>query len=324
MFSTPSPPSEERQPPFTTCPFTILIAHRDKNRKGSWRPEAAVQLTPALRTSGFLAAIPPEELKSLLWLFSFLSSNGDCLTPLGQIAAAMRVSEGKARSRLERLAAWQWQGRPVILATHWGDKGEGYALVPGFVPVQEEPSAPLTNDQVPIVAAGREAVIAYSRAHYARPRAEVEAQIARDNGWEQRMPTPKKASGASIDNAAPAEAADVTEEPQQELVGLLQQQGLNQDQAVDLVSRFEAVRIRRQVQWLPYRRARNPGGLLIAAIEDDYEAPPALWQRSASAGGGTAQEPPDDQVGSNFAGLRVDGPEGVDVDGVIELPLPPA
>ena len=34
------------------------------------------------------------------------------------------------------------------------------------------------------VAAGREAVIAHSRATYARPREEVEREIALANGWE--------------------------------------------------------------------------------------------------------------------------------------------
>ncbi|HVT12608.1 MAG TPA: hypothetical protein VHE55_10090 [Fimbriimonadaceae bacterium] len=43
--------------------------------------------------------------------------------------------------------------------------------------------------------------------------------------------------------------------------------------AENLVRRHPAIRIRRQLDWLPYRSARRPASMIIAAIENDYDEP---------------------------------------------------
>jgi hypothetical protein len=58
-----------------------------------------------------------------------------------------------------------------------------------------------------------------------------------------------------------------------DLGGPLAAAGLNSDQIAGLLRRFPPERIRRQLDWLPQRRARNPAALLIRAIEDDWGAP---------------------------------------------------
>jgi hypothetical protein len=35
--------------------------------------------------------------------------------------------------------------------------------------------------------------------------------------------------------------------------------------------------------WLPYRRAKNPAGMLLAAVKDDYEAPPLMRRQEQGA-----------------------------------------
>ena len=47
-------------------PLSIVVMPRDVGRAGSWRPDAFVALNKTLRESGFLMALPPEDLKSLL------------------------------------------------------------------------------------------------------------------------------------------------------------------------------------------------------------------------------------------------------------------
>lgn len=132
------------------------------------------------------------------------------------------------------------------------------------------------------------------------------------------MPVPKGGSAAPV-----AETETIVQEPQRELIELLQGQGLNEEQAIDLVSRFDDVRIRRQVQWLSLRRARNPVGLLIAAIEDDYAAPPVLWQRSAlSPEVATEDAAPNEH--SESASLLATDLNTNEPNAVIELPLPPS
>lgn len=58
-----------------------------------------------------------------------------------------------------------------------------------------------------------------------------------------------------------------------QLILELVQVGVHQRKAENLVRRFPAERIRRQLEWLPYRSARRPAPLVIAAIENDYDKP---------------------------------------------------
>jgi hypothetical protein len=61
--------------------------------------------------------------------------------------------------------------------------------------------------------------------------------------------------------------------PSNDLKALLERVGINTEQTVWLLQRFPAERIRRQLEWLPARQARNPAALLIRAIEGDWGAP---------------------------------------------------
>jgi hypothetical protein len=107
--------------------------------------------------------------------------------------------------------------------------------------------------------AEREAVIAHSRAKYARPRLEVEREIAELNGWEmpEELMTPAEREVAQVRSR-------------------LRIVGLSADQASALIEQFELDQITRQLDWLPYRNARNPSGFLVAAVTDDYDPPAGL------------------------------------------------
>ena len=54
---------------------------------------------------------------------------------------------------------------------------------------------------------------------------------------------------------------------------LLLQVGLLPEQAETLLNAYDPLRIRRQLAWLPYRGAKNPAGMLLAAVKDNYEIP---------------------------------------------------
>jgi len=49
--------------------------------------------------------------------------------------------------------------------------------------------------------------------------------------------------------------------------------GVSMRKAESLVKRFPELKIRRQLDWLPYRSARRPASMIIAAIENDYDEP---------------------------------------------------
>lgn len=322
-----------------TKPILIELRQAEKRRNATFRPEAYLRLTPALRESGLLLTLPGEEAKSLLLLLTFLSPNGDCIATVAQLAEAMGVSLFKARGRMQRLAQLRWQEQPLVLALRREAGFEAYAPHPQLIGYEhtQEVAADLLPPEVLSGAApatgSRQKVIAFSRANHARPRAEAESMIEAQLGHRplapsrstmfqpaqvqpnQAQPPPVQSPPAHPAVAAPASNAGLeSPEPCETLapvlasrlreIGLPQPEpekeadmaatqrqlietGLSEEQAVGLVQRFDLVRIRRQLAWLPYRHARNQAGFLLAAIEDNYEAPPALWQSRGGSGSAT-------------------------------------
>ena len=58
-----------------------------------------------------------------------------------------------------------------------------------------------------------------------------------------------------------------------QLVLELVEVGVSLRKAENLASRYPALKIRRQLDWLSYRSARRPASMIIAAIENDYDEP---------------------------------------------------
>ncbi len=251
-------------------PFVIYLAHEDKTQ-GSWRPRAMLGLTPALRTSGFLSAIGPEELHSLLVLLSFLSPDGRLMAFTLSLAQALGTSPAKVRARFERLCEVRWLGQPIVFATQRGDGLDGFAPIPGFIPLVEEPPHGENGPVIHVVP--REAVIAHSRRTYARSRSEVEREIESMMNWKKPQPSSPKLSSPTRSGTPPTPTPPTVTSEQAELLSQLLEVGLLPEQADDLMKRYDALRIRRQLAWLPRRRAKNAAGYLLAAVKDDYAAP---------------------------------------------------
>ncbi len=264
-------------------PFVIRVEHLDFSLSGNFRPAAIVTFAAPLRASGLLHALPPEAAKDLLLLLTFVTPNGLCAPTVHQIAEAMHVSGGKARGRMERLLAFRWQGEPLLLHQKSESGLEAFTPRPWLAPVREnsKPEPPRTS-QPPMRAASREEVIAHTRATYARPRAEVEREIEEAMGYRRDEHGRPYRGPAQIAPDSQPQAPPLTSEEiearreRSEVKGLLLQAGLQDEQAEALLAGYDTVRIGRQLMWLPYRRAKNPAGMLLAAIKDDYEAPPMM------------------------------------------------
>lgn len=244
--------------PGTETPFAIVLHQRDRTPSGYFRPEATVMIRPALRTSGLLAALPPEDVKSLLFLLTFVTANGWCRPTAPQLAAAMRVGEGKARARMEQLQQFRWQDRPLMTKVRHDNGMDSFVPSPAVVGVEQAAPEPPPAQAPLALTAGREAIIERSRALYAKPRAEVERMIAEQMGW----------GPPAFADEDPA-VAEGKRRAYQRLTDL----GMPRDQALDLLARFELGRVERQLDWLPQRRAKSPLRFLLAAVEHDYEAP---------------------------------------------------
>ncbi len=80
---------------------------------------------------------------------------------------------------------------------------------------------------------------------------------------------------------APAFEDDPPEvaEEKRSLYDKLSEHGMSKSQAVDALDRFDLTVVRRQLEWIPYRAAKNPSRYLQAAIENNYEAPVAMRVR---------------------------------------------
>jgi hypothetical protein len=172
------PPTGERDAPF-------LIEHRreEYDGKGVFRPSARLVLTPAVRTSGLWRDLSPEDFKTLALILTFLTPNGWCRPTLPELARAMGVSDAKAGARLDRLLAARWRGEPLARLLPRPDGLDAY--LPGRPLIaHEDAPAPAPFQAAPQPTAGREAVVAHSRARYAKTREEVEAQIGEMMGWE--------------------------------------------------------------------------------------------------------------------------------------------
>lgn len=246
-------------------PFFVEHRQLDRTPGGSFRPDARLVLMPALRTSGLWAALSPEDFKNLILLLTFPSPNGNCQPTVAEIADAMQVSRAKARSRMARLAQFEWRGRPI--ATSLPNPGGLDAYAPGrqlLTDEETEPQQPAPS-LLPIPA-GRESVIAHSRAAYAKSREEVEREIAERMGWG-----PPAFAGED-----PAVA-----DGKRQAFGRMEALGMPREQALDLLARFDLARVECQLAWLAARHAKSPARLLAAAIEGDYEMPPSLRRQTA-------------------------------------------
>ena len=259
------PPLEEES--VAGKPFVIELLRLDVQPSGNFRPDSAVCVSRSLRTSGLLHALPPEELKTLLWMLTFTTANGNCAPNLLQLAQAMQVPESKASARLERLLQTRWQGQPLIFAVPQESGAISYAPSPHIVAfIERPPTLVYAPKALAPVLAGRDAVIAYSRAHYARPRAEVEAEIQRRLGHEEEV--------------APTDPAELAVWKVKQTLRAL---GMTREQCDLLFARYPLERIENQLAWLPYRSAKNPLAFLLSAIEGDYEMPLALRQQAISS-----------------------------------------
>lgn len=237
-------------------PFSIFIEHRNI-KQGHWEPAASIKLTASLRASGFLFALPPEELRNFLLLLTYLTANGSVAPTLSQMAEGLRMSEFRARLQMKRLTARRWLDQPIVLPAQYAGGIEAYMLMPGLLPVEEEKEKP---PQV-VYTVPREQIIALSRQLYARPRAEVEHEIneqLREGHRFQKTAQPREEAVPEVVNPL-----------REELIAV----GLDAAQADSLLNRYDELRIKRQLHWLPYRVVKNRAGFLIAAIKDNYEAP---------------------------------------------------
>ena len=291
-------------------PFTLHLLRLDPTPGGSFLPGAQVAFTPALRTSGLLLSLPGEDLKRLLLVLTFVHPNGHIQPTLLELSQALRQPQAMTRAQMRRLERFLWQGKPLLHEVRRDSGLHTWTPSPRILGIQhapqDTPQAGSTPASPAFVAAGREAVIAHSRATYARPREEVEREIALANGWEWPPRTLAERQGELRHKAQNAEGSlppAQSTEPSSDTANSLPMNtsstsipsasshaDLRSDLAAwgvpaDLISRLltdhDPAKIRNQLDWLPLRNAHDPGRFLVAAIQKDYAPPASVRNRLA-------------------------------------------
>jgi len=277
-------------------PFIVRLHRLEETSAGYFRPAASVEIAPMFRTTGLLRALPAEDLKILILILTFLSPNGDLLPTVQQLADALRVPEGSLRQRLTRLSAFKWHGERVIQVLSRESGMDAVTISSHLITIEHD--TPTTFDARPAIqAAGREAVIEHSRSVYARPRAEVERDIAERMGWELPVATTEQA------DRTPEEEATTSLRNRLRLIGV------PKEHVDDLLARFDHVRIEQQLQWLPYRHAKMPAKFIVAAIMGNYEAPPALRSVTAASPEHVAEHVAPEEASTHSSDPHVVAPE---------------
>lgn len=232
----------------------LRVEHRQETeRPRRFIPDTRLVLTSAFRTSGLLATLSDRDARTLLAAVTFLTSDGRFTGTARSIAAAMGVPERDVGQRLRSLMVLTFEGAPVLVEVPREQALPVYVPGPRLVRhVQEEASGTTDSDTRAASALPREMLIARNRKKYARPRLEVELIVAEQLG------------------VSPVESED---SPQGETLRSLMAAGVSRQDATHLIGSFPLEAIQQQLDWLPYREARLPARFLVAAIENDYEAP---------------------------------------------------
>lgn len=258
----------------TQPPFVLENRLEEPQTNNNFRPAAVLWLSSRLRVSGLLNELPSEELKTLLLVFTYITSNGEFVATPELLASALDVSVGKALSRLERLASLRWQDQPILAERKTESGLRFFSPSPSLFEKQTHlilPAPPsggvgeavlqVFGRSQPRIGGYRSEIIARSRQNYARPRAQVEAEINRFLGHD---------AFDEPENATPEVRQQI------ELLRRLAAHGIAIEHAETLVQNYLPERIKQQLDWISHRPARNPAALLKAAIENNYEMPPAL------------------------------------------------
>ena len=263
--------------PEPSKPFVLEVLELPESLPGRFTPHASIRIGPAFASSGISRDLDGESLSVLLLVFSTVTANGGFVAAPESLAPAMGVSPRTALDRLRRCAAQEWHGAPLLTELK---AGSGLSLFhPARTLYEVERVVPPEPGPVPLTAedaARRRAhIVQRNRDAYTRPRAEVEASIYAFYGRDLPPTTPEEAE-------------------RQRVVRRLESRGLTADHARQLTRFYTAAEIDQQIEWLPYRNARNPAAYLVSAIEGGYGPPPGLvaaWEEDVPGWPGREPEP---------------------------------
>jgi hypothetical protein len=121
---------------------------------GEWAERVFVKLYVAARTSGLLAAISDRDWKTLCCLATYMDGDGYCFPSQAELARALGCSRQMANERVKSLAAFRFEGNPVLLIVKpertgsgtWARNGYRVLSLSSLAMYESEPANDRGND----------------------------------------------------------------------------------------------------------------------------------------------------------------------------------
>lgn len=249
----------------------------------TWRERVFVKLYVAARTSGLLAAIPDREWKTLCALATFMDPAGDCYPSQAEIARALGVNRCTAATRLSALSRFRWRGQTVVTrvrvrgGTGQFDRNRYTILPPASLSFGGE-AARRRNGAIPTVFGNPNMDVANTeRANLVSP----------NTNKNQKNTTRSKSNNKTAHSVAVV--GNESQQAGDDLVEQLLAAGVTRHVARNIVAQTPRERIERQLTYLPFRHADDPGALVVRAIQEDWSPPAAFREAQGHAAAQEAQ-----------------------------------
>ena len=277
-----------------------------------------IRMDRAVRSSGLLAFLSPEEFQTLIALLTFVDESGRCKLSSRTLAQALNLSESQAQKRLRKLCKIRWHNRPLVVREN--DRGAGQFL-PGSYRMMEVEGLLALPDGTRQSAKGnhdglsRDGVDAGGSSHVSSSGDGSRVESAEGNGDAIRRQAVKPDAGKrmpttetpyiSADNLPPDKtlitgsscvvAGNINKEHTTEdrrclhgvvntderklILRELLKHGVSGSTASQMLDKYPIERISGQLEMLPFRNAKEPAAMLVKAIRDDWAAPATYMNR---------------------------------------------
>jgi len=241
-------------------PFVAEVTHGWDRAN---RPVPTARVVVGHGLPAFAGEVGADAAGTVASLTAFVTANGVVGPSAAQVSAALGKPELLVRLRLLRLARRHWRGQPVLRVSETAAGLETFHPGPLVLGRRESfPPPAAANAAAPAVPG---AVIAASRAAYARPREDVERELRSLHGW----PHPDEIEEFAASQQKPPENLD-----ERWAVERLAKEKVDYSLAIKLVREFGAERCLRQLRWLPYRKGiKNKARYIVGAIREEYPPP---------------------------------------------------
>ena len=279
------------------------------------KKDLRVTMDRAMRTSGLLAFLSPEDFQTLMALLTFVDESGRCNLSARTLAQMLNLSENQAQRRLKKLCGIRWHHRPLVIKENGREVGkflptgyqvmevEGVKVIPdGTSRVDRSngdgsrcdgsdvsrPSHANSSGDGSMGKTGEQNADASSHpVETANIQKRKSASGTPGTDVEGTPPDNTRITGNSCVGAnninnkhttGDRNRAVKTDERKRILRELLKH-GVSGSIASELLDRYPTDRIARQLETLPFRSAREPAAMLIKAVKEDWTAPAAYMSR---------------------------------------------